>query len=324
MKNIKKIIPAALFIILSASALLYLFYHNKSDYTSVFFAFDTIVSLKISDDFISETKAELMRLSDIFDNYNENSEISELNRKKELVCSEELSDIIRKTEDLSNIYGKRLDITAGELSMLWNTSLEAGYVPPAGEIKKCLEYTGYENISADGNRITLRDGISLDLGSCAKGYALDAVMPLFEKNAPEYALVSLGSSTLLYSSDDEYIFNVAVKSSHDTIAGTVKTEPCFVSTSGDYERFTEIDDIKYHHIIDLETGYPADSGLSSVTVFCSSGIVSDFLSTLIFLEGTENLDKHLRSDKYKIIAIDTKGKIFKSDTLEFSKSNQSF
>ena len=134
----------------------------------------------------------------------------------------------------------------------------------------------------------------------------------------EYTVVSTGSSTLLYSSDLQHIFSCGIKAGKDKIAGTAKVKSCFVSTSGDYERCTEIDGKNYHHILDMKTGYPSETGFSSVTVFCDSGLKSDFLSTLIFAEGTEEIGKYLDSDEFQIVAVDKKGNIIKSDSLDFT------
>ena len=74
-------------------------------------------------------------------------------------------------------------------------------------------------------------------------------MDLCKKHDPENAIISLGSSTLLYSSEKSKSFNVAIKADRESIAGTAETQKSFVSTSGDYERFTEIDGKKissYH------------------------------------------------------------------------------
>ena len=317
MKKIKKILSAALFFTLLILTLLYLFYHNKQDYTSVFFSHDTVVSIRASENITEKIKQKITYLSSITDNFDTSSDIYKLNEKKEAECSSDIRDMILDTEKLRTQYGNSVDIFAGNLSMLWHNSLAEKLIPSDHDIKNALKYTDQKNYIISGNKVKLLNNVSVDPGAIAKGYALDKIMPICTENTSGYAVVSFGSSTLLYSPDKNHTFNVAVKSDSDTIAGTVTTHPCFVSTSGDYERFTEISSVKYHHILDTRTGYPSQSGLSSVTVFCDSGIKSDFLSTLIFIEGKENLKRHLNADDYKIIAIDTEGNISKSSDLDF-------
>lgn len=317
-KKIKKLLSAALIITLIITALLFLFYHNKSDYTSVFFSLDTVVSVSLSEDFTDEVRETVDDLSEMFDNYDENSEISLLNQKKKLTCSKELSELIRQTENLRRLYGKSVNISTGRLTKLWNESLEKGSIPKESTIMKYINDTSDDNIIISENTITLLNDITIEPGAVAKGYVLDKLMNLCKEHNPEKAVISLGSSTLLYSSEKSKSFNVAIKADRESIAGTAETQKSFVSTSGDYERFTEIDGKKYHHIIDPKTGFPSETGLSSVTVFCDSGIASDFLSTLIFIEGKENLKKHLSSDIYEIVAIDTDGNIYHSNSLKFT------
>jgi len=292
-----------------------------SDFSESFFALDTIVSVKMSEDLKKQTKDEILRYNDIFDMYSETSELYELNRQKKLACSEPLQDIISRTLDLNGIYGYDLDITSGNLSLLWHESLENGLVPDGNEIKKCIASAGTENIKTENGTVTLDNSISVDLGSVAKGYILDRLFPVISEKDPEYALVSFGSSTLLYSSSPDRVFNVIIRSGSSGSAGTVRVKgTCFVSTSGDYERYTEVNGVKYHHITDMKTGYPSDSGLSSVTVFCQNGLLSDFLSTLIFIGGKNDIGKYLEADEFKLIATDEEGNIFKSSSLEFIPS----
>ncbi len=303
-----------------AALTFYLHSKQQKDYSETFFSLDTVVSLKMSENITEQTKEKIKSFDNVFDMYSESSELYQLNQLKELECSNELTDIIDKTLKLNSLYGRRLDISSGNLNALWHQAAQTNVLPEQKEIDKCLAQIYPDSIHINNNFITLKNDISIDLGSVAKGYILDEVYPSVKKSTPKYSFVSLGSSTLLYSSDPGYRFNVVVKSGHDSQAGTAITGPCFVSTSGDYERYTEIDGVKYHHIIDLQTGFPAENGLSSVTVFCDSGLLSDFLSTLIFIEGKEELQKHLTAENYKIVAIDTEGKVFKSESLDFHES----
>ena len=302
------------------SGLLYLFYHNKPDYTSTFFELDTIVSVRSDTDCREEIKVLVKKLSSVLDNYDENSEISSLNSSGKMICSDDLTDFLKNVESLNSKFGYSTDISSGNLNRLWKTSLESGKIPDFSEISRFLENSAQKNIFITGNLVELKNGVSIDTGAVAKGYILDRIYSQCINPDSRYTIVSTGSTTLLYSADSSRIFNCAVKSDCSGIAGTAEVTSCFVSTSGDYERFTEINGVKYHHIIDMKTGYPSDTGLSSVTVFCDSGIMSDFLSTLIFTEGKENLGRYLDSDDFRIIAIDKQGNIYRSPSLIFHES----
>lgn len=279
---------------------------------------DTVVSVKSDKNITEQIKTEITALDEILDCCSETSEISELNRKKEKICSSELTDFILQSEELSRTYGYGVDISAGELTGLWRDSLEKKVLPEGDKIAELLNQNGKQNISVSGDKVTLENGVSIDSGAAAKGYALDMIKDICVSSGSEYTVVSTGSSTLLYSSDLQHIFSCGIKAGKDKIAGTAKVKSCFVSTSGDYERCTEIDGKNYHHILDMKTGYPSETGFSSVTVFCDSGLKSDFLSTLIFAEGTEEIGKYLDSDEFQIVAVDKKGNIIKSDSLDFT------
>lgn len=282
---------------------------------------DTLVTVKSDCCITDEVKSLVNDYSDMFDNYSETSEISELNLNKRMICSDDLTDFFKAVENLNSEFGYKNDISSGNLTKLWNESLASEIVPDTGNIMEYIKPLGKKNIVINGNEVTLLNGTSADSGSVAKGFVLDRVYEFVSQENTDCTVVSTGSTTLLYSRDSDHTFRVAVKSDSDTIAGTAEVTSCFVSTSGDYERFTEINGVKYHHILDINTGYPADSGLSSVTVFCDSGIMSDFLSTLIFTEGKDNLGKYLDSDRFRIIAADKQGNIYRSDSLIFHEAN---
>ena len=304
---------------MAALGLPFLFYHNRHNYTSTFFSLDTVVTVKSDKNITEPIKNEITHLDTVFDCYNGNSEVSELNRKKSMICSPELIGFISQTEELCRTFGYGVDISAGNLTKLWHNSLENGLIPDAEQISDLLETNGQKNIVISGNEVTLRNGTSTDPGAAAKGYALDRIKDICVSSGSEYTVVSTGSSTLLYSIDPDHVFTCGIKADKEKIAGTAEVTGCFVSTSGDYERCTEINGKSYHHILDMKTGYPSDTGLSSVTVFCDSGIKSDFLSTLIFTEGTEGIGKYLDSDDFKVVAVDKKGNIIKSDSLIFKE-----
>lgn len=280
------------------------------------------MSVRSDKDCTDNIKKEISGLDSVFDIYDENSEISQLNALGEMNCSEDLSEFFRQISELNDVYGYKTDVSAGNLTRLWHDSLEKGSVPEISRIQSFLGAAGKPNITVSGNHIKLENGTTADPGAAAKGYALDRIFEKCIDRNSEHTIVSTGSTTLLYSSDKNYVFSCGVKSDSDTVAGTAEVTSCFVSTSGDYERFTEISGVKYHHIIDTDTGYPADGGLSSVTVFCDSGIKSDFLSTLIFAEGKDNLDSYLDSDDFRVIAVDKQGNIYRSRSLVFHEASE--
>lgn len=144
---------------------------------------------------------------------------------------------------------------------------------------------------------------------------------LFNENDCKKTYISTGSSVLFYGDGR---FDVSITNPGGGLLAEVKTNQGFLSTSGGYERYFEANGKTYCHIIDPKTGYPAETDLTTVTVFCDSGIESDFLSTMIFLDGSENIGKYLNSDNFKIFAADKNKKLYISEGLEYEVYDETF
>lgn len=191
------------------------------------------------------------------------------------------------------------DVTMGTVAELWDidgwaAEERAGtFVPPGAEqLAEALENCGSGKLSLEENRLYLREGMQLDLGAVGKGIALDHIAAyLQEREYVTGAIISLGGSVVTYGrKPDGSSWNVGITDPADTssVVGILALEgQWFVSTSGDYERYVEMDGIRYHHIIDPATGCPADSGVAGVTILARDGFLSDALSTACFILGEE-------------------------------------
>ena len=197
------------------------------------------------------------------------------------------------------------DLTIAPLSSLWNFDSGVQKVPAEKDIQKALALVDYEKIQADSKTVTLKKGQSLDLGAVGKGAACDAAKAYLEKSGVKGAVISVGGSILAYGKRNKLgdKWRVAVRHPREENAyiGVINLSEGFVSTSGDYEKYFEKDGKRYHHILDANTGYPADSGLASVTVLCKSGLLSDALSTACFILGEEKSKPLL--DEYSAAAV---------------------
>lgn len=217
---------------------------------------------------------------------------------------EYLLKIMEKIYQVSEDSEGALDITIGETVQLWNIDEYAAedcspegdgeqfQVPEQAAIVNALSRAGYRKVRLEDGRIYIPEGTSLDLGAVGKGIACDKVLE-FLKEQPDVrgAVISIGGSILTYGQKpDGSAWRVGIVAPRDTSSYmgslVLKGEWC-VSTSGDYERYVEKDGVRYHHIIDPATGYPADAGLISVTVLSKDGCLSDALSTACFVLGAE-------------------------------------
>lgn len=204
---------------------------------------------------------------------------------------------LEETLQLSRDSGGAFDPTLGQLSLLWDVESEDPHVPQKKKIRQCLADSGYEKIhldSSDGCEwAELEEGVSLDLGAVGKGIGGDEASSFLKENPQvQGAVIAVGGSVVtLGSKPDGAPWKVAVRDprgGEDELLGVLALEgEGYVSTSGDYEKYFMEGDRRYHHILDPSTGYPADSGLISVTALGKDGLISDGLSTACFVLGME-------------------------------------
>lgn len=233
----------------------------------------------------------------------------------------------RKALECAETYGgkEKADVTAGKLVQLWGISSNQPKVPAEEEIAEALSTVGWDNLDIQGEALAVHGGAELDFGSMAKGYACGRVREALEEGKVSCAVFSMTSSSLLYGKKpDGSLFTIEVKNPDGgPPLGYLHTEETFLSTSGGYERFFEADGKRYSHLLDLSTGRPTESDLTSVTVLCDDGAASDYLSTLIFLEGTAGLKSWLSYPGILVAAADQEKNLYLSPGLDFSPNPES-
>lgn len=160
-------------------------------------------------------------------------------------------------------------------------------------LKELLKLADVSKIDYDNKsrEISFEDaGMEIDLGGIAKGYTSSRIMDIFKEYDVDSGLVNLGGNVQTYrTKTDGSKWRVAVQSPEDEsqYIGVVDVSDKAVITSGGYERYFEQDGKIYHHIIDPATGYPAESGLKSVTIVSDDGTLADGLSTSLFIMGKD-------------------------------------
>jgi len=291
---------------------------------TTFFAMDTAVSITLPADSSAQSAQEaITALSGSLDSFRADSVVSSLNETGQ-VTDAALAKILSQTASLSDRFGDAVSLTCGNVTKLWGISTDSPAVPSEQELHTALQTVDDTQIRLQGDQITLENGAALDLGSVAKGYALDAVYERWQTEDVPYGICSMHSAVLLFGEKpDKSLFTVQIQSPDDAAKtlGTVSVPACFLATAGGYERyFTADDGNEYCHILDLQTGYPVQSDLTTVTVFTDNGLKADYLSTLIFLEGTESIQSHLTAADYQIVAADQNGTLYISDGLQFTEA----
>ena len=257
------------------------------------FAMNTAVTVKIrggSEQLLSSVLESVWDMDKL--NLSRTSEQSEVYLINSLHALYGVSDTTLSAVKIALTVGEKsagaFDAVLGAVSDLWNFTAAEPAVPDEAELKAALAVSGSDKIKLEGSRITLAEGAVLDLGAVGKGAACDGAREVLKNSRAKSAIVSVGGSVLLYGNTK---YTVGIRNpfgSDSQYAGKLKLSNTCVSTSGTYERFFYKDGVRYHHILDSASGYPVNNGVVSVTVVCSSGALSDALSTACLALGLED------------------------------------
>ncbi|PXV95948.1 thiamine biosynthesis lipoprotein [Lachnotalea glycerini] len=303
---------------------------NSDAYTSVDFAMGTVINQTIYAD-SDDTQEVLNLIVDIEDNMLswriQSSEIAKINAMAG-VGAVNVSDDVRAdlltAIDVGNHSDGALDITIGKISRLWDIEGDNPKVPRDEEIQALLKDVDFNKLIVSDEGVSLPANSSIDLGAIGKGIACDKIKQYFDqKGNVDGAVISVGGSILVYKSKpDSSNWKVGITDprgeQQDVFAALSFHDACFVSTSGDYEKYFIQDGKRYHHILDPKTGYPSESGLISVTIVSDSGVLSDALSTACFILGYDKSLPLLEYYDAEAIFVDSDKNVMVSQKLKDS------
>ncbi|MDR0424800.1 MAG: FAD:protein FMN transferase [Clostridiales Family XIII bacterium] len=265
----------------------------------------TVISIAIYDQDFDGPRAEAL-LDECFEAIegidgrmsvnSESSEVSEINRNSGgdyTFVSDELYGLIEEAIAFSERSGGAFDISVGPVMDLWKVGGEFARLPSPEEVQEKLPLVGYgmiELMPPNGVRLPSQ-GMKLDLGAIAKGYACDRVTAALRDAGIRHAIVDMGGNIYVVGSKpDGTDWRVGIRTplvGESGIVCSLSLSDATAVTSGGYENFFEEGGRLYNHLIDTKTGYPADSGLLSVTVVASSSGGADGYSTSCFILGLE-------------------------------------
>lgn len=239
-----------------------------------------------------ELVAEIYSLEGKLSATDENSELYTLNEQGQASLSPETAELLTQALALCDTTRGALDITAYPAVKAWGFTTGTYRVPEQEELSELaagIDYTKL-NVDAEEGTAQIPEGMAVDLGAVTKGYAGDRLVQQLEQAGITSALLDLGQSTIraVGSKPDGSPWRIAVQDPEgEGYLGVLELSDLAVGTSGGYQRYFEQDGETYWHIIDPDTAAPARSGLSSVTVVSSSGLICDGLSTALFVMGLE-------------------------------------
>ena len=301
----------------------------EKEYSTTVYAMDTVMELKAygenAEEALRLSKEKIIGLDGKLRRGSESSEIYALNSGKTVTVSDETCEIISKALEIVNETGGAFDISLAPVTDLWGFYTKDYYLPTEEEIEEARDKTGCGGISLSGNKVSMGKETKIDLGGIAKGYLAGKIAGIYRECGVRSGIVSLGGNVqAIGKRQNGKDWNVAVMSPDSNgYLGVVSVSDKAVVTSGGYQRFFEKDGKVYHHIIDPETGYPAESGLVSVTVVCDDPTLADGLSTAIYVMGMrKGLEFRQKKGGFELILEDDAGKIFITEGLENSFSSE--
>jgi thiamine biosynthesis lipoprotein len=244
---------------------------------------------------------EIHKVDDLMSDYKSDSEISKLNRdgfKTAVRLSQSTYEVLQRSIQFSKLTDGAFDVTVGPLVDLFRTEKEKRVLPSEEQITQAKSKVGFEKLKLDVQNRTVQfavDGMRLDLGGIAKGYAVDKAVEAMQTCGAIGGMVDIGGDIRCFGAPPEgrshWVIGVQNPNldnyiSEQDLALKLKLANGAVATSGDYQQFVLIEDKRYSHIIDRKTGTSTE-GLSSVTIIADNATDADALATAVSVMGTE-------------------------------------
>ena len=288
-----------------------------------FFAMDTVMDFTIYGEsgLIDQSESLIASLESLVSVTDTGSELYAINQTGSGTLTGKASSLMEQALELCRRTGGALDISVYPIVRAWGFTTGSYQVPDEAEIQALLPLVDYRKIqydAADGD-VTLPEGMKIDLGSVAKGYAGQLVAQMLREHGVQSALLNLGGNVqTVGAKPDGSPWQIGIKDPQGEDAMMVlSVEDQAVVTSGGYERYFEQDGQTYWHIMDPSTGHPADSGLISVTIVGDEGVVCDGLSTALFVMGLEKAaDLWAQSCDFEAVFVTASGEVYITEGLQ--------
>ncbi len=298
------------------------------------FAMDAPMSLQLQGDRAAEALeaavAEIQRLDALLDRNEPDSDLSRLNvaagSGTPVSLDGETLEVLEEALRYGSESGGAFDCTIAPVMDAWGFGGDGEHyrVPDAGELSTLLSLVDSSALQVDqsaGTAELTRSGMEVDLGGIAKGYTADRLTALAGEYQLTGALFDLGSSTIAAVGERPGggAWRIALRDPADAEQrlGVLSLQNESLSTSGSYERYFTQDGVTYHHILDPETGYPAETGLLSVTVVAENAALADAWSTALFVLGEDRaLELWKNRTDFEYILCCSDGRVLVTEGLE--------
>ena len=289
-----------------------------------FFAMDTMMDFTIYGEsgLIDQSESLIASLESLVSVTDTGSELYAINQTGSGTLTGKASSLMEQALEICRRTDGALDLSIYPIVRAWGFTTGSYQVPDEAEIQALLPLVDYRKIQYDAATgtvtVTLPEGMEIDLGSVAKGYAGQLAAQMLREHGVQSALLNLGGNVqTVGAKPDGSPWQIGIKDPQGEDAMMVlSVEDQAVVTSGGYERYFEQDGQTYWHIMDPSTGHPADSGLISVTIVGDEGVVCDGLSTALFVMGLEKAaDLWAQSGDFEAVFVTASGEVYITEGL---------
>lgn len=287
-----------------------------------FFAMDTMMDFTIYGEsgLINQSESLIASLESLVSVTDADSELYAINQTGSGTLTGKASSLMEQALEICRRTDGALDLSIYPIVRAWGFTTGSYQVPDEAEIQALLPLVDYRKIQYDAatGTVTLPEGMEIDLGSVAKGYAGQLAAQMLREHGVQSALLNLGGNVqTVGTKPDGSPWQIGIKDPQGEDAMMVlSVEDQAVVTSGGYERYFEQDGQTYWHIMDPSTGHPADSGLISVTIVGDEGVVCDGLSTALFVMGLEKAaDLWAQSGDFEAVFVTASGEVYITEGL---------
>ncbi len=307
---------------------------HEQEVKETFFAFDTIMSISVigknAKPAMKEAKTEIENLEKTLSVTIATSDIGKLNKTGSCKLSPDSAYIMDKALEINNMTDNAFSPAIYPIMRIWGFPDKNYRVPGDTEIKEALTLIDISNIKYDkDNRLlTLtKKGMMMDFGGIAKGYAADKLVEIFHNNDVNNGLLNLGGNVYAMGlRKDNLPWNIAIEDPEkEGYMVVLSLSDTSLVTSGGYERYFEENGKSYHHIMDPNTGKPANNDLTSVSIVCKSSTMADGLSTAVYVMGLERAIKLWRENPdFDMVLLTDNKELYITDGIKDKFSNAQY
>ena len=276
---------------------------------------------------IDAAVAEIKRIENLISSWDKDSETSAVNRNaglKAIRVKKELFQLIERAKGISKLTDGAFDISSAAVDRIWKFDGSMKQIPAHKDIKLSVATVGAKHIELDAknNAVFLKKkGMKIGFGAIGKGYAADKTKTLLQERGVTAGIINASRDMNAWGAKpngDPWRVAISNPMNKNKVFALMPLQNRAVVTSGDYEEYVRFNGVRYAHIIDPRTGYPA-TGLISVTVFAPKAELADALATAVFVMGKEaGIDRINQLPDVDCILIDENGKISTSKNIELN------